>query len=55
MLVHSISLEQPTAKYPIKRVLVKPFVIPQNSDVFTISDIHFSIMPTRVLVGFVKT
>ena len=54
MLAHAMALEQTTAKYPIKRVLLKPFVIPNSSDVFTISGIHFGIMPTRVVVGFVK-
>ena len=55
MLAHAMALEQTTAKYPIKRVLVKPFVIPTNSSMFTISGIHFGIMPTRVVMGFVKT
>ena len=55
MLAHAMALEQTTAKYPIKRVLVKPFVIANNSSIFTISGIHFGIMPTRVVVGFVKT
>ena len=55
MLAHAMALEQTTAKYPIKRVLVKPFVIQSNSSMFTISGIHFGIMPTRVVMGFVKT
>jgi len=55
MLAHAMALEQTTAKYPIKRVLVKPFVIANSSSIFTISGIHFGIMPTRVVVGFVKT
>ena len=55
MLAHAMALEQTTAKYPIKRVLVKPFVIPNSSEIFTISGIHFGIMPTRVVMGFVKT
>jgi len=55
MLAHAMALEQTTAKYPIKRVLVKPFVIPTNSSMFTISGIHFGIMPTRVVMGFVRT
>ena len=33
----------------------KPFVIPTNSSLFTFSGIHFGIMPTRVVMGFVKT
>ena len=55
MLAHAMALEQTTAKYPIKRVLVKPFVIQSNSSMFTIPGIHFGIMPTRVVMGFVKT
>ena len=55
MLAHAMALEQTTAKYPIKRVLVKPFVLPPSSHMFTISGIHFGIMPTRVVMGFVKT
>ena len=51
MLAHAIALEQTTTK----RVLVKPFVIQSNSSLFTISGIHFGIMPTRVVMGFVKT
>ena len=51
MLAHAMALEQTTAKYPIKRVLVKPFVIANNSSIFTIS----GIMSTRGVVGFVKT
>ena len=35
MLVHARALEQTTAKYPIKRVLVKPLVIANNSSIFT--------------------
>ena len=53
MLAHAMALERTTAKYPIKRVLVKPFVIPSLSNIFTISGIHFGIMPTRVVLGFV--
>ena len=53
MLAHALALEQTTAKYPIKRV--KPFVIPTTSSMFTIFGIHFGIMPTRVVMGFVKT
>ena len=43
------------SKYPTKRVLVKPFVLPPSSHMFTISGIYFGIMPTRVVMGFVKT
>ena len=50
-----MALEKTTAKYPIKRVLVKQFVCPYKSSVFTLSGIHFGIMPTRVVLGIVKT
>ena len=43
MLAHAMALEQTTAKYPIKG-LVKPFVIANNSSIFTISGIHFGII-----------
>ena len=55
MLVHDMALEQTTAKYPIKRVIFKPFVIANNSSIFTTSGIYFGIIPTRVVVDFVKT
>ena len=55
MLAHAMALEKATAKYPIKRVLIKPFVYPNNSSIFTINGIHFGIMPTRVVLGIVKT
>lgn len=55
MLAHAMALEKATAKYPIKRVLVKPFVIPYNSSAFTLSGIHFGVMPTRVVFGIVDT
>ena len=48
-----MALEQTTAKYPIKRVLVKLFKIANNSSIFKISGIHFGIMPTVIVVGFV--
>ena len=50
-----MALEQTTSKYPIKRFLVQPFVIANNSSIFTISGIHFGILPSRVVVGFVRT
>ena len=55
MLAPAMALEQTTSKYPIKIALVKPFVIANNSSIFTISGIHFGIMPTRIVVGFKRT
>jgi hypothetical protein len=55
MLAHAMALEKTTAKYPIKRVIVRPFVIPYQSTKFSIIGIHQGLMPTRVVVGFQKT
>jgi len=55
MLAHAMALEKTTAKYPIKRVLVKQFVCPYKSSIFTLNGVHFGIMPTRVVVGIVNT
>ena len=30
-------------------------MLPPSSQIFTISGVHFGIMPTRVVMGFVKT
>ena len=49
-----MALEQ-TTKYHIKRLLLKPFVIPNYSFFFTFSSIHFDIKPARVVADFVKT
>jgi len=55
MLAHAIALEKTTAKYPFKRVLVKPITIPYSSNNFSLSGIHNGMMPSRVVVGFVNT
>ena len=55
MLAHDMALEQIAAKYPIKRVIVKLFLIPTNSSMLTISGIYFGTMHTRVAIGFVKS
>ena len=52
---HALMLEKTSAKYPIKRVIVKNFVIPYNSSSFTITGIQRGIMPTRVVCGFLET
>jgi hypothetical protein len=55
MLAHALQLRTMSAKYPIKRVVINPIVIPFNTTKFTIANIHVGSMPSRVLVGFVHT
>lgn len=52
MVDHAMALEKTTAKYPIKRVVVKQFTLPYNASTATISGIQTGIMPSRVVVGF---
>jgi hypothetical protein len=52
MLEHAMALEKTTAKYPIKRVVVKQFTLPYNASKASINGICSGIMPTRVLVSF---
>ncbi len=53
-LQHAMKLELATAKYPIKRVLMKSLAIPYNATSVHLTGIHRGIMPSRVIVGFVK-
>lgn len=53
MLAHAMALEKTTAKYPIKRVVVKQMRLPGGSK-FTLQGIENGIMPTRVVVGFIE-
>ena len=55
MYAHAAALEKTPAKYPIKRVIVRNFVIPYQSTRFTMVGLHQGIMPTRVVMGFLKT
>ncbi len=55
MLAHSLALEKTTAKYPIKRVVLKPIVIPTAAKNLTIPSIHIGTMPSRVVIGFIHT
>jgi len=52
MYEHASALEKTTAKYPIKRVIVKQFTLPYASSKATINGIHTGIMPSRVVLGF---
>jgi hypothetical protein len=47
--------EEFTYKYPIKRVVVKSFVIPESSVMVYIPKICDGILPRRVVVGLLKT
>jgi hypothetical protein len=55
MLAHSMALEKTHAKYPIKRVIVRTLPIPFSSNKFTLQGLHNGIMPTRVVLGFVRS
>ena len=54
MLGHAMVMEKTRAKYPLKRVLVQGFPYEFASTTFEKS-IHVGVMPTRVLVGLIKT
>ena len=55
MLNHAMALEKTNAKYPIKKVLVKPIALEYNSNYQILSNVHSGIMPNRVLLAFVNT
>ena len=48
-------LQTNTAKYPIRRTLVKRIVTSYSAQTFSLTDICKGIMPDTVIVGFVKT
>ena len=47
--------EEFTYKYPIKRVVIKSFVIPETSVKVTLPKICDGILPRRIVIGFLKT
>ena len=53
ILAHSLALEKTTAKYPIKRVIVKPFTITEGLISTTLIGVSDTILPTRVLIGMI--
>lgn len=55
LLAHSMALEKATAKYPIKRVVVKTYTISQNMPDFTTPNLSSTVLPTRVIVGMVDS
>jgi len=42
-------------KYPISRIVLKPFVISHASTKFTIRNLCDGILPKRIIIGFIKT
>ena len=55
MLDHAMTLEKTNAKYPIKKVLLKPITLEYNSTAQTLSNIHTGIMPNRLVLAFTTT
>ncbi|CAF0972744.1 unnamed protein product [Brachionus calyciflorus] len=53
MLGHTMALEKTTAKYPIKRVVVKQHTIGLGVSSKVISNISHSSLPSRVVIGMV--
>ncbi|XP_072014879.1 uncharacterized protein F54H12.2-like [Amphiura filiformis] len=54
ILAHAKALEKSTAKYPIKRVLVKSFTVPQGDLSVTKEGLFTGQLPTRLVVGLVN-
>ena len=50
---HAKALEQGTAKYPIKRVLVKSLTIPQGDLSITKEGLFTGQLPSRLVIGLV--
>ena len=55
MAAHALTAEHATYKYPVKRVVLKPFVIPHASTKCVVSAICIGVMPRRVICGFLET
>ena len=54
LLAHNMALEKTTAKYPLKRVLIKAVTLPL-SHFTTITNLHKGVVPTRLVLGLVLT
>lgn len=50
-----MELKKRNAIYPIKRVLMKNYILPYSSNKCSIQGIYKGPLPNRVVVGFVKT
>ena len=55
LLAHSMALEKSTAKYPIKRVVVKTFTIPNSLSSELIPNLSIGALPTRLVLGLVES
>ena len=55
MFNHAMALEKTNAKYPIKKVLVKPIALEYNSNFQILTNVHSGIMPNRILLAFTST
>lgn len=55
LLAHSMALEKATAKYPIKRSVVKTYTIGQNMPDFTTPNLSSTVLPTRIIAGMVDS
>ena len=53
-LAHAKTLENGTAKYPIRRVVCKSFTIPQNYRDVSHEKLFSGQLPTRVVIGLVN-
>ncbi|CAF1054497.1 unnamed protein product, partial [Brachionus calyciflorus] len=54
MLGHALALEKTTAKYPIKRVVVKQHTIGKRVSSKVITNISSTSLTSRVVIGFVR-
>jgi len=53
-LAHAKTLENGTAKYPVRRVVCKPFTVPQNYRNISHDKLFSGHLPTRLVVGLVN-
>jgi hypothetical protein len=51
---HSLALEKTTAKYPIKRVQVKSFIIEQAVSNSIVNNVNSTVLPNRIVIGLVE-
>ena len=54
-LAHAKALEKGTAKYPLKRVVLKTFSIPQNNLSAVQDNLFLSQLPTSIVIGLVDS
>ncbi len=55
MAAHSLASERASFKYPVKRAVLSPFVVPYKSNKANIASICKGVMPRRVICGFLET